>query len=119
VSAQFLGRRADEPMGEITKQDVVAFRDALIRQVFGRPRGVGEGDGSSARDLKVRLRRHRSFGLDAQGWPFVFLYKPDRQASKRLLITGLHDLPLNRFHDIARAISILHSFLAMPFVAHS
>ncbi len=35
---QFLGRRADEPMGEITKQDVVAFRDALIRQVSANDR---------------------------------------------------------------------------------
>jgi integrase len=33
---QFLGRRADEPMGEITKQDVVAFRDALLRQVSAK-----------------------------------------------------------------------------------
>jgi site-specific recombinase XerD len=33
---QFLGRRADEPMGEITKQDLVAFRDALLRHVSGK-----------------------------------------------------------------------------------
>ena len=32
----FLDRRADEPMGEITKQDVVAFRDALLRQVSAK-----------------------------------------------------------------------------------
>jgi hypothetical protein len=34
--SQFLGRRADEPMGEITKQDVVACRDALIRKVSAK-----------------------------------------------------------------------------------
>jgi integrase len=33
---QFLGRRADKPMGEITKQDVVAFRDALLRHVSAK-----------------------------------------------------------------------------------
>jgi hypothetical protein len=27
---QFLGQRADEPIGEITKQDVVAFRHSLV-----------------------------------------------------------------------------------------
>ena len=32
----FLGRRADESMGEITKEDVVAFRDALIRHVSAK-----------------------------------------------------------------------------------
>jgi hypothetical protein len=32
----FLDRRADEPMGEITKQDVVAFRDPLIREVSAK-----------------------------------------------------------------------------------
>jgi site-specific recombinase XerD len=34
--SQFLGRRADEPVGEITKQDVVAFRDALISHVSAK-----------------------------------------------------------------------------------
>jgi hypothetical protein len=29
---QFLGNRSDEPIGEITKQDVVAFRNSLIKQ---------------------------------------------------------------------------------------
>jgi site-specific recombinase XerD len=27
---QFLGQRADEPIGEITKQNVVAFRHSLV-----------------------------------------------------------------------------------------
>ena len=33
---QFLGQRADEPMGEITKQDVVAFRHSLVGQVSAK-----------------------------------------------------------------------------------
>lgn len=34
--AQFLGNRLDEPMSEITKQDVVAFRNSLIKQVSAK-----------------------------------------------------------------------------------
>jgi integrase len=33
---QFLGNRFDEPISEITKQDVVAFRNALIKQVSAK-----------------------------------------------------------------------------------
>ena len=33
---QFLGQRADEPIGEITKQDVVAFRHSLVGQVSAK-----------------------------------------------------------------------------------
>jgi hypothetical protein len=33
---QFLGQRADEPIGEITKQDVVAFRHSLVGQVTAK-----------------------------------------------------------------------------------
>jgi len=33
---QFLGQRADEPIGEITKQDVVAFRHSLVVQVSAK-----------------------------------------------------------------------------------
>jgi site-specific recombinase XerD len=29
---QFLGKRSDDPMTEVTKQDVVAFRNSLITQ---------------------------------------------------------------------------------------
>jgi site-specific recombinase XerD len=38
---QILGNRFDEPISEITKQDVVAFRNSLIKQVSAknRPRG--------------------------------------------------------------------------------
>jgi hypothetical protein len=32
----FLGQRADEPIGEITKEDVVAFRNSLISQVSAK-----------------------------------------------------------------------------------
>ena len=32
----FLGQRADEPIGEITKEDVVAFRDSLVNQVTAK-----------------------------------------------------------------------------------
>ena len=83
---QFLGQRADEPIGEITKQDVVAFRHSLVGQVSAKtvnhdlkalkmlfksarrdsaiaddrgPGGAGESDGSFARDLKARLRGPR------------------------------------------------------------
>jgi integrase len=34
--AQFLGNRLDEPIGEITKQDIVAFRNSLIHQVSAK-----------------------------------------------------------------------------------
>jgi hypothetical protein len=30
---QFLGRQAEEPMGEITKKDILAFRNSLVRQM--------------------------------------------------------------------------------------
>jgi Phage integrase, N-terminal SAM-like domain len=33
---EFLGDRLDEPIGEITKQDVVAFRNSLIHQVSAK-----------------------------------------------------------------------------------
>ena len=33
---QFLGQRADEPIGEITKQDVVTFRHSLVGQVSAK-----------------------------------------------------------------------------------
>ena len=33
---QFLGNRSDEPIREITKQDVVAFRNSLIKQVSAK-----------------------------------------------------------------------------------
>jgi integrase len=33
---QFLGNRFDEPISEITKQDVVAFRSSLIRRVSAK-----------------------------------------------------------------------------------
>jgi len=32
----FLGRRADEPIAEITKEDVVAFRNSLVNQVTAK-----------------------------------------------------------------------------------
>jgi integrase len=32
----FLGQRADEPIGEITKEDVVAFRNSLVNQVSAK-----------------------------------------------------------------------------------
>ena len=32
----FLGQRADEPIGEITKEDVVAFRNSLVNQVTAK-----------------------------------------------------------------------------------
>ena len=34
---QFVGQRADEPIGEITKQDVVAFRHSLVGRSLQRP----------------------------------------------------------------------------------
>jgi integrase len=33
---QFLGKRSDDPMTEVTKQDVVAFRNSLITQVSAK-----------------------------------------------------------------------------------
>jgi hypothetical protein len=33
---QFLGKRSDNPMTEVTKQDVVAFRNSLITQVSAK-----------------------------------------------------------------------------------
>src|SRR6516164_2043300 len=33
---QFLGKRSDDPMTEVTKQDVVAFRNRLITQVSAK-----------------------------------------------------------------------------------
>jgi hypothetical protein len=33
---QFLGQRADEPMDEITRQDVAAVRDSLVGQVSAK-----------------------------------------------------------------------------------
>jgi site-specific recombinase XerD len=33
---QFLGQQAEEPMGEITKKDIVAFRNSLVRQVSAK-----------------------------------------------------------------------------------
>jgi hypothetical protein len=33
---QFLGQRVDEPIGEVTKQDVVAFRHSLVGQVSAK-----------------------------------------------------------------------------------
>jgi site-specific recombinase XerD len=33
---QFLGQRADEPIGEITKHDVVAFQHSLVGQVSAK-----------------------------------------------------------------------------------
>jgi site-specific recombinase XerD len=33
---QFLGQRADEPIADITKQDVVAFRHSLVGQVSAK-----------------------------------------------------------------------------------
>ena len=32
----FLGKRSDDPMTEVTKQDVVAFRNSLITQVSAK-----------------------------------------------------------------------------------
>jgi site-specific recombinase XerD len=33
---QFLGKRSDDPIAEITKQDVVAFRNSLVTQVSAK-----------------------------------------------------------------------------------
>jgi site-specific recombinase XerD len=33
---QFLGKRSDDPMTEVTKQDVVVFRNSLITQVSAK-----------------------------------------------------------------------------------
>jgi integrase len=33
---QFLGQQAEEPMGEITKKDIVAFRNSLVRQISAK-----------------------------------------------------------------------------------
>jgi hypothetical protein len=34
---QFLGTRSGDPMTEITKQEVVAFRNSLLAPIFGKP----------------------------------------------------------------------------------
>jgi site-specific recombinase XerD len=54
---QFLGQRADEPIDEIARQDVVAFRDSSVRQVSAK---TANHDLKTVKMLFKSARRDRS-----------------------------------------------------------
>jgi integrase len=70
---QFLGNRFDEPIGEITKQDVVAFRNSLIKHVSAKTAN------HDLKALKMMFKSARRDGVIAEDpTEFVELIRRER-----------------------------------------
>ena len=79
---QFLGKRSNDPMTEVTKQDVVAFRNSLITQVSAKTAN------HDLKALKMLFKSARRDGVVTED-PTEFVETVGREGDHHLFVTPL------------------------------